>query len=144
MASNALNIIDSSIKHENQLTSYNLLPHEEEWILSAANYHSYFELELNMDNSIRNAYFMDASEADEISNEDKKTYNFERRLNDNGVKRIKIKKKKFNKFWFKYLVLSFDGLDGIEYVKNKKFTKIYRCRPFGWAIQAIQEDSYGY
>lgn len=144
MTSNILSIIDSSIKHENQLTSYNLLTHEEEWILSAANYHSYFEIELNMDNTIRNAYFMDASEADEISNVDKKSYNFERRLNDNGVKRVKIKKKRFNEFWFKYLLVAFDGLDGIEYVKNKKFEKIYRCRPFGWAIQAIQEDSYGY
>lgn len=132
-----------SKKYKNKLTSYHLSPKEEEWILGAANHHSYFKVELMGDNSIKNAYFMDASKSEELSELDKSQYNFEKRVKDTKLVEKKIRLSKFLKFWDKSLILALEGNSGIEYVKNEKHQKIYRCRPFGWVIQAIQEDTYG-
>lgn len=132
-----------SKKYKNKLTSYHLSPKEEEWILGAANHHSYFKLELMGDNTIKNAYFVDASESEEISELDKSQYNFEKRVKDDKLVEKKIRLSKFLKFWDKSLIVALEGTSGIEYVKNEKHQKIYRCRPFGWVIQAIQEDTYG-
>lgn len=142
MANNLLGVVDNK-KYENILTPYHLSSEEEEWMLGAAKHHSYFKVELMGDNTIKNAYFMDASGAENVTDVDKEQYNFERRLNDDGVVQKKIKLKKFLKLWNKYLTVALDGNAGIEYVKNEKHQKIYRCRPFGWVLQAIQEDTYG-
>lgn len=128
----------------NKLTTYKLTAKEEAWLESMAKHHSYFKLELMGDNRIKNAYFMDASNAPELSSTDKSTYNFERRVNDEGVTQNKLKKKEFNKFWKRYLTVALNGSDGIEYVRDKKFSKIYRCRPFGWVLTDILADDYGY
>jgi hypothetical protein len=103
---------------------------------SCANYHSYFLLELNSDNTIHKAYLMDASGAPELTEEDIKKYNFSRRVSDEGMKQIRLNKKEFSKFWDKRLIVSLEK-EAVEYVKSKSFEKIYRCRPLGWVLEEI-------
>lgn len=106
------------------------------WLESCANYHSYFLLELNSDNTIHKVYLMDASGAPKLTEEDLKNYNFSRRVSDEGMKQIRLNKKEFNKFWDKRLTVYLEK-DSIEYVTNKPFGKIYRCRPLGWLLEDI-------
>lgn len=106
------------------------------WLESCANYYSYFLLELNSDNTIHKVYLMDASGAPKLTEEDLKNYNFSRRVSDEGMKQIRLNKKEFNKFWDKRLTVYLEK-DSIEYVTNKPFGKIYRCRPLGWLLEDI-------
>lgn len=125
--------------YESKLEEYKLTKKEMDWLESCVNHHSYFRLELDIMNNIKAVYLMDASKAPELSLMDKNTYNFERRIKDEGVKKIKLNKKDFNKFWNKYMIVGFKGMDAIDYEKNRRYEKVYRCRPYGWIIEEFKE-----
>lgn len=136
MASIAMGI--EGITDESRLDAYNITAQEKQWLDSIAEHHSYFLIELESDNTLRKAYLMDATDAPTLTEQDKRTYNFERRVEDDGVVKKKLKMKDFKKFWNKHLTVGFDGKYGVEYIKDKKVEKIYRCRPFGWVIEEVK------
>src|SRR5699024_347355 len=133
--------------YENDLTAKHLTPNEEMWVEGAIKHHSYFEIELSEMNEIRGAYYMDASEASELEQFDVDnpnfSLNFNKRLKDEGVKRVKIPLKQFKKFWYKHLVISLNTQDSVEYVHRRKVSKLYRCRIIGWAMKDYQKENYG-
>lgn len=120
------------------LSKYTFTKKEVDWLCAVAESHSYFRVELGADNTIKRAYLMDASNAPELTQQDRDTYNFERRVEDEGVKQVKLRAKDFNVFWKKCLTVGFNGKHGVEYVKHKKYDKVYRCRPFGWVVDEVR------
>lgn len=125
--------------YESGLEKFKLTSKEFSWLEECAKNHTYFRIELDIMNKIKRVYLMDASDAPDLSSMDKSTYNFERRIKDEGMKKVKLNKKEFDKFWNKYMLVGFKGMDSIEYKKGKGYEKIYRCRPIGWILDEIRE-----
>lgn len=126
------------MNYGSELDKFGFTKLEKEWLESAKNHHSYFLVELTEYNTIKKVYLMDASKAQELTEEDKETFNFERRLKDSGVEKVKLNRRAFMKFWNKKLIVSLSGLSGIEQVKHRRYSKLYKCRPFGWVLDEIE------
>lgn len=124
--------------YETMIQELNLTKVEKEWLTTVKNHHSYFLMELGIDNKVKRVYLMDASGAPELTDKDKETYNFERRLDDEGVKKVKLNKRAYMNFWNKHVTMSLSGLSAVEYVHHRRYHKVYKCRPFGWIIDEFK------
>ena len=124
---------------DNRIEEFKFTKQEMEWLDSIVNHHSYFLIELGNDNSLKRAYLMDATNAPELTVLDKSTYNFERRVEDEGVEKKRLKMKTFKKFWNKHITVCLEGKHSVEYVKHRRYGKLYRCRPIGWVIEEYKE-----